>query len=199
MSPRKIVAVVLAGGFGTRIRHLLPDLPKPMASVNGRPFLEWVVRYLRRRRRAAGVIISTGHKAEMVARAFRPAAREKCSGELRAGTAAAGTAGGFLNAIRGGSRKPRDWLVLNGDSLALANLDDRCLQPLTDAVGAGVILGVQNGVMLRVIGTVITIREGWLTGFQEKPPGAGIINAGVIFAALLRRWSGNFPDTAVEF
>jgi D-glycero-alpha-D-manno-heptose 1-phosphate guanylyltransferase len=40
----QVVAVVLAGGFGTRVRHLLPGVPKPMAVVAGKPFLEWVVR-----------------------------------------------------------------------------------------------------------------------------------------------------------
>lgn len=33
-------AIILAGGFGTRLRKVVPDLPKPMAPVAGRPFLE---------------------------------------------------------------------------------------------------------------------------------------------------------------
>jgi len=33
-------AIVLAGGFGTRLRALVPDTPKPMAPVAGKPFLE---------------------------------------------------------------------------------------------------------------------------------------------------------------
>ena len=49
VKPEQITAVILAGGFGTRIRHLLVDLPKPMASVNGRPFVEWVVPLEKRR------------------------------------------------------------------------------------------------------------------------------------------------------
>ncbi len=32
-------AIVLAGGLGTRLRGVVPDLPKPMAPVAGRPFL----------------------------------------------------------------------------------------------------------------------------------------------------------------
>ena len=32
-------AVVLAGGFGTRLKEVVPDLPKPMAPIAGRPFL----------------------------------------------------------------------------------------------------------------------------------------------------------------
>ena len=42
----EVAAVVLAGGFGRRIHELLPDLPKPMAPVLGKPFVEWVVRFL---------------------------------------------------------------------------------------------------------------------------------------------------------
>jgi len=59
LSPEQTTAIILAGGFGTRIKHLLGDLPKPMAPVNGRPFLEWVVRWLA----AQGVrrvVLSTG-------------------------------------------------------------------------------------------------------------------------------------------
>lgn len=33
-------AIILAGGLGTRLQSVVPDLPKPMAPVNGRPFLE---------------------------------------------------------------------------------------------------------------------------------------------------------------
>jgi len=38
-------AVILAGGLGTRLRNTVPDLPKPMASVAGRPFLEYQLDY----------------------------------------------------------------------------------------------------------------------------------------------------------
>jgi D-glycero-alpha-D-manno-heptose 1-phosphate guanylyltransferase len=36
-------AIILAGGLGTRLRSVVPDLPKPMAPVAGRPFLAWVL------------------------------------------------------------------------------------------------------------------------------------------------------------
>lgn len=42
-------AVVLAGGFGTRLRQVVPDLPKPMAPVAGRPFLEILLSTLARK------------------------------------------------------------------------------------------------------------------------------------------------------
>ena len=36
-------AIVLAGGLGTRLRSVVGDVPKPMAPVNQRPFLEFVL------------------------------------------------------------------------------------------------------------------------------------------------------------
>lgn len=36
-------AIVLAGGFGTRLRHIVSDVPKPMARVCERPFLEYIL------------------------------------------------------------------------------------------------------------------------------------------------------------
>lgn len=39
-------AVILAAGLGTRLRSVLPDKPKPMADVNGKPFLEYLIRRL---------------------------------------------------------------------------------------------------------------------------------------------------------
>ena len=46
LSIDRLAVTILAGGQGTRVRHILGDTPKPMAIVAGRPFLEWVVRYL---------------------------------------------------------------------------------------------------------------------------------------------------------
>lgn len=39
-------AIVLAGGFGTRLRAVVADMPKPMASIAGRPFLEILLGFL---------------------------------------------------------------------------------------------------------------------------------------------------------
>ncbi len=40
-------AAVLAGGVGTRLRPVIGDMPKPLAPVNGRPFLEYQLGWLR--------------------------------------------------------------------------------------------------------------------------------------------------------
>jgi NDP-sugar pyrophosphorylase family protein len=191
--PEKITAVVLAGGFGRRIQHLLPDLPKPMAPVNGRPFLEWVVRYLAAQK-ISRVFLSTGHLAEIVARHFQSQpvnnVRVTCVPE----TEPLGTAGGFLNAIRGAADGGRPqgpaWLVLNGDSLAPAPLA-QMIQSLDDSKIAGAILGVRVADAAR-FGTILQNADGDLAGFNEKKPGAGVINAGIyLFRASA---IDSFPD-----
>jgi len=40
-----MTAIILAGGLGTRLRKSVPDLPKLMAPINGRPFLEYQIEY----------------------------------------------------------------------------------------------------------------------------------------------------------
>jgi len=58
-------AIVLAGGFGTRLRQVVPDLPKPMASVAGRPFLEILLSMLARKG-FKRVVLSLGFMAEKI-------------------------------------------------------------------------------------------------------------------------------------
>jgi NDP-sugar pyrophosphorylase family protein len=172
----QVVAVVLAGGFGTRVQHLLPDMPKPMAPVAGRPFLEWVVRYLARQG-VREVVLSTGFRAEVVERHFAgnpvPGTRCLCVREEQP----LGTAGGFLHAANSSGSRPAAWLVLNGDSLALAALDPLRLA-LDDNATAGALLGraVEDAARF---GTLVTDARGDLARFDEKRPGRGVINAGV--------------------
>jgi D-glycero-alpha-D-manno-heptose 1-phosphate guanylyltransferase len=188
----QVAAVVLAGGFGTRVQHLLPDVPKPMASVAGRPFLEWVVRYL------AGqgvreVVLSTGFRAEVIERHFAaspvPGVRCQCVRE----TGPLGTAGGFLHAANSSGLRPTTWLVLNGDSLALAALD-ALRGALDDTALAGVILGREIADASR-FGTLVTDGRGDLARFDEKRPGRAVINAGVYLLRheLLARFGAERP------
>jgi D-glycero-alpha-D-manno-heptose 1-phosphate guanylyltransferase len=56
-------AIILAGGSGTRLRSVIPDLPKCMAPVNGKPFIAYLIEYLQMR----GVkkfIFALGYKSE---------------------------------------------------------------------------------------------------------------------------------------
>ena len=183
-----VTAVILSGGFGTRVRHLLPGIPKPMAPVLGRPFLDWVLDFLRREG-VASAVLSTGHLAEVIAAhyttGFAGGTRVQCVRE----ETPLGTAGGFLHAALSATdaAETKAWLVLNGDSLTVTHL-----RPLLDLVDDpsvdGGLLAVDLPDASRV-GTQVVDGDGWLRRVREKQPGAGLINAGVYLlkAPLLHR------------
>lgn len=62
-------AIVLAGGFGTRLRQLVPDLPKAMAPVAGRPFLEILLSSLAHKG-FHRVVLLLGYMADKVVKHF---------------------------------------------------------------------------------------------------------------------------------
>jgi D-glycero-alpha-D-manno-heptose 1-phosphate guanylyltransferase len=58
-------AIILAGGLGTRLREVVPDLPKPMAPIKGRPFLEILLTSLAKKR-FSRIILSVGYLHEKI-------------------------------------------------------------------------------------------------------------------------------------
>ncbi len=58
-------AIILAGGFGTRLKHIVSDVPKPMAPVTGQPFLEFIMKYLLING-VNKVVLAVGYKANII-------------------------------------------------------------------------------------------------------------------------------------
>jgi len=63
-------AVVLAGGLGTRLRTVLPDTPKALAPIQGRPFLDYLLDYLASQR-VEQVCLALGYRAEKILERYR--------------------------------------------------------------------------------------------------------------------------------
>lgn len=182
----------MAGGLGTRVAHLLPGIPKPMAPVAGRPFLEWVTRFLA----AQGVkqaIFSTGHLSEVIERHFAENPVTGISTQCVREAEPLGTAGGFVQAAGVCESSPPAWLVLNGDSLVLADLAP-ALKVLNEPGVDGVLVGCAVPDATRY-GTLAMGANGELLRFDEKRPGRGVINAGVYFLkhSLLARFPKRKP------
>lgn len=187
-----VVAVILAGGTGTRVRHLLGELPKPMAPVAGRPFLEWQVRYLARQG-VRRVVLSTGYRAEAIAAHFDPQPVRGVQTICVAEPQPLGTGGGLLWATRHSGLNPQTWLVLNGDTLCCADLG-RAARHLADPEISGVLLAREVEDASRY-GSLALDARGCLRGFEEKRPGRGLVNAGVYLlrAALLEDFPAHTP------
>ncbi|HEX4074029.1 MAG TPA: nucleotidyltransferase family protein [Candidatus Acidoferrales bacterium] len=62
--------IILSGGFGLRLRGVIGEAtPKPMAPINGRPFMELLLKQLKRHG-FCRVILSVGHKHEVIREHF---------------------------------------------------------------------------------------------------------------------------------
>ncbi len=187
-----IIAVVLAGGFGTRIKHLLPNVPKPMAEVAEKPFLGWVLTYLQRQG-IEKALLSTGYLADIIEKYAQtrpiPDLDLKCYPE----TSPLGTAGGFLNSVKESQENPNAWLILNGDSLIFTDLAP-LNQYLEDENVDGVILGVSVPDASR-FGSLVYDEQKTLLQFAEKQSGKGVINGGVYLLRdrLVQQFPTNFP------
>jgi D-glycero-alpha-D-manno-heptose 1-phosphate guanylyltransferase len=62
-------AVILAGGFGTRLKSVINDLPKPMAPIGNKPFLEYLFCYLSKNS-VSRFIVCSGFKHEAIENYF---------------------------------------------------------------------------------------------------------------------------------
>lgn len=166
-------AIVLAGGFGTRLRARVSDVPKPMAPVAGRPFLEFVLDQLV----AAGcsdVILCVGYLADVVEAHFGVAYRGLGVRYLRE-QSPLGTGGATAAAL---AEVPSGRaLVLNGDSYMQTDL-----RPFIDACRAE---PERAAIVLRRIDDVSRYGSAMVDGdrlvaFGEKSAqGPGLINAGI--------------------
>lgn len=174
-------AIVLAGGFGTRLAHVVPDVCKPMAPVAGRPFLRFIMDQLA----AAGfdrVVVADGYRREQIEGFFGPAYRGMAI-EYSPEETPLLTGGAVKRAL---SRCESDWVfVLNGDTWL--DVDFAAMEAAACDAPASVssVIAVKRMRGFERYGTVDVDAGGSLTAFHEKRPcEEGLINAGVY---LLRR------------
>ncbi|HUB67729.1 MAG TPA: sugar phosphate nucleotidyltransferase [Candidatus Methylacidiphilales bacterium] len=167
--------IILAGGVGSRLRSVVSDRPKCLATINGRPFLSYLLDRLARAG-ANEVILSTGYMAEQVEGAFGhqhgPLALRYSREETPLGTG-----GGAKQAL---PLCKHDYvLIINGDSFFDFDWLDffAWFEPATMRLGM-VLARIENS---RRYGQVIADADGKVLRFQEKneAAGPGWINAGV--------------------
>ncbi|MBY0232205.1 MAG: nucleotidyltransferase family protein [Gemmataceae bacterium] len=174
MQERGVIAAVLAGGLGTRLRSALPDRPKVLAPVHDRPYLHHLLRWLH----DAGLtecVLLVGHRADQVRAAMGARA---CGVELSYSEEASplGTGGAVTNAVR--LIASRRLLLLNGDSHC--GLDLKAFIRRHEASGAKASMALARVAEPGRYGQVTLIGDR-VWRFVEKGPshGPGLVNAGV--------------------
>ncbi len=171
--------VILAGGLGTRLRSSVPDAPKALAPIGGRPFMFYLLRQLR----AFGlseVILSTSYRAGQIEQAIGPVF-EGMAVKYSRETEPLGTGGGVKLALNG--KQFPHALVINGDSFCEFNLANFQSAHLNQGADLTVLLTeVQD---TSRFGRVEQKANGEIAAYLEKQVsgGAGWINAGLYFMA----------------
>jgi D-glycero-alpha-D-manno-heptose 1-phosphate guanylyltransferase len=181
-------AIVLAGGLGTRLAGRLNGVPKPMAPIAGRPFLEILLHQLQR----AGcgrVVLSVGHLYSVIENHLGTA-----FGEMRVDysieSAPLGTGGAIRSALQHASEKAV--LVLNGDTFLDA--DYAAMLGFHAAQAAGMTMAVTHRDDVARYGGVL-VADGRITGFEEKGrSGPGWINAGAYVIDKNLEWPAHLPE-----
>lgn len=176
-------AVVLAGGQGSRLRDAVPDLPKAMAPIGGKPFLDLLLQWLARKG-FGRVVLSVGYKSEVIMSHFG----DSFAGmELKYAveTEPLGTGGGTRLAL--GLCTADHAFVFNGDTFVELEVErlerEWQVRQVPIIVGRHVPDTARFG-RLRVQGDCVS-------GFEEKgAAGPGLINAGcyVLSAHQLDEW-----------
>lgn len=107
-------AIILAGGFGTRLRSVCSDRPKPMAQIRGKPFLEYLMAYWA----SQGVshfILSVGYLHEVIVDYFGTEF-QGIPIDYSIEKEPLGTGGGLILALEQVKRPERPFLAFNGDT-----------------------------------------------------------------------------------
>lgn len=168
-------AIILAGGFGTRLRHVVSDVPKPMAPINGRPFLEFLLDYLKDFA-FEHVVLSTGYMHEKIESHFGNKYKGMTISYAKE-ESPLGTGGGMLNAVS--CCKGDEMVVLNGDTMFRIDYNELLEFHHTKDCDLSVVL--RQVVDTARYGSVGIDERQRICRFAEKSEssGAGLINGGI--------------------
>ena len=184
-------AILLAGGFGTRLKHIVHDVPKPMAPINGIPFLS----YLMKKLSDAGfvhIVLSTGYLHEKI-ESFYKNSFEGMKISYAQEIEPLGTGGAIMFALEKITAK--NVLVLNGDTLF--NIDFEYLDNFFQMKKTMLAVALRKEKDVSRYGSVSIDHNIKIVSFTEKNQtnGEGLINGGIYL--LNKNWlkSLHLPKT----
>ena len=156
-------AVIMAGGFGTRLRPLTCNIPKPVVNVANRPIMEHILALLK----AHGLVDVTAilyHQPEIIRDAFKDGSEFGVTINYVKTEADLGTAG----AVKYSTTGVKDtFLVISGDVLTDIDLTRSIeFHKKKKSLFTIVLTRVPNPL---AFGVVIAEKSGKITKFLEKP------------------------------
>jgi D-glycero-alpha-D-manno-heptose 1-phosphate guanylyltransferase len=182
-------AIILAGGLGTRLRSALPDLPKCMAPIQSRPFIDFVIAWLQQQG-VTKFVFSLGYMHQVMIDHLNTA-YPQLDKRYVIEQEPLGTGGAILLALE--QCNTEDVWVLNGDTIFNASLQAIAEAHLQTA--AICTLGLKPLQNFFRYGTVSINQEGKVTAFIEKQPCAnGLINGGIYLLQRNALMTASLPE-----
>ncbi len=185
-------AILLAGGFGTRLSSVVSDVPKPMALVNGKPFLHYLLQQISKTD-ITKVVVAVHHKKEVIIDYLK----DNYLGleiEYSIEEEALGTGGGIRLALE--KCKSEEVLVMNGDSMLDVDLSVFIQTHSTAFTKHSMVLKEMQDVSR--YGAVEVNDKNRVSSFVEKgeKEGKGLINSGIY---ILNRQAFNTTTSEGKF
>lgn len=166
-------AIVLAGGFGTRLQTVVKDVPKPMAEINGFPFLKYLLDTLVTQG-FEKVVLSVGYKQEIIKNYFQ-ARYQNMEIVYSSEDTPLGTGGAIVQSLE--YIDSEQVFVLNGDTFFEVDFD--AMMAIHCTMNADITLAAKEMHDFDRYGTVV-VENSQIIGFQEKQYQAqGLINGGI--------------------
>ncbi|MBM4053768.1 MAG: hypothetical protein FJ264_03655 [Planctomycetes bacterium] len=167
--------IILCGGYGTRLREVINNIPKPMAEINGKPFLDILIDYIS----SFGFsryILCTGYKGDVI-RNYYENKNSALKFIFSEETEAMGTAGAIKKAET--LIQSDIFLAINGDSLCKINIQEFFKFHLLKNAFASIALIRKD--KSDDCGITKLEDNGRITGFHEKmrTNDTNFINAGI--------------------
>jgi D-glycero-alpha-D-manno-heptose 1-phosphate guanylyltransferase len=173
----QIDAIILAGGKGTRLSGILPDIPKPMAPINGKPFLDILLSQLNRYPNIKNVILAVGYKSGLIINRYENCLSFNFKILFSEEKVLLGTGGAIKRTLSFANTE--DVLVLNGDSYI--EVDIESLINFHSANNASITIVLKEISDANRYGNVTIDDQHRILSFEEKSSSncIGLINSGV--------------------
>lgn len=169
--PRVLHAVVMAGGFGTRLRPLTETIPKPMLPIGGRPLMELIIDQLRETG-VTKINIATHYQAHKIVEHFGDGSGFGVDISYVNERDPLGS-GGALGLME---RPDEPLLVINGD--ILTDIDFRAMHTYHQEHNSMMTVAVRHYEMQVPYG-IVDCAGTYVQALQEKPHLAFFVNAGI--------------------
>ena len=172
-------AIILAGGRGTRLQGIISDIPKPLAPVNGKPFLDILLSQLNNVQAIQHVVIAAGYKSEKIVERYQGSSAYRFSILISEERELLGTGGAIKKALS--LTTSEGVLILNGDSYVDADIEGLFRFQRENHARISIVLTEMDNANRYGYATVDSRNR--IQRFEEKQSQEkrGLINAGMYF------------------